>query len=392
MNKRILLLGSGELGAELTLSFSRLGCSVIACDRYAGAPAHQVAHQCQVFDMQDPEVLKAKVIELKPDIIVPEIEAISPSALESIQSEFPHITVIPNTRAVRACMDRWELRQIAQDVLKLPVALSRLASTEEEALVAAKEVGFPCLFKPLMSSSGKGQIRVSRPEDCFHSFKKSVEGARGSSSSIIVEQFIEFDFEITLLTIATHLGEVHFCKPIGHVQSKGDFILSWQPQPMSKDTLESAQSQARAMVLELGGVGLFGVEFFVKKNQVFFSELSPRPHDTGLVTLKSQFLSEFDLHARATLGLPLNMDTLNYDAHYVACAAIKSQVESPTSGPEQLRDLSFLLQSPTRDLRWFHKPMSYPGRRLGVVTDSSVNLEILKKSLVEDVSQIKLSF
>src|SRR3954471_21745721 len=320
---RILLLGSGALGKELTISLKRLGAYVIACDSYAGAPAMQMADEAEVFSMLDGEQLRAMVARHRPDFVVPEVEAIRTEMLQEIEAA--GTVVVPSARATMMTMNRDSIRALAAEELGLRTSRYRFAESLEEVEEAARHTGFPCVVKPVMSSSGKGQLTVERHEDLASAWEYAVANMRGDRARVIVEEFVRFDYEITLLTIRTRDGVI-FCPPIGHRQERGDYMESWQPTPMSDRALAHAQEMARKVVDNLGGCGLFGVDFFVAGESVIFSELSPRPHDTGMVTLLSQNLSEFDLHARAVLGLPIPHVRLLYPA--AASAVILAERES----------------------------------------------------------------
>ena len=299
---KVLLCGAGELAKEVVIELQRFGCEVIAIDRYANAPAMQVAHRYHIINMLDGNELR-KVIEAeKPDYIVPEIEAIATDTL--VELEEAGFTVIPTAKATQLTMNREGIRRLAAEELKLPTSPYRFASNEAEYKLAVKEIGFPCLVKPVMSSSGKGQSLLRSDADIESSWKYAQEGGRAGSGKVIIEGFVDFDYEITLLTVR-HINGVSYCEPIGHRQENGDYRESWQPQQMSDNALCLAKDIATKITQALGGYGLFGVELFVKGDQVWFSEVSPRPHDTGMVTLISQNLSEFALHARAILGLPV---------------------------------------------------------------------------------------
>src|ERR1700761_9468984 len=300
---RVMLLGSGELGKEVTIELQRLGVEVIAVDRYENAPAQQVAHRAHVIAMTDPAALRAVVLKERPHLIVPEIEAIATDELARIEAE-GLATVIPTARAAQLTMNREGIRRLAAEELGLPTSPYAFASTEEEYRSAGGEIGFPCLIKPIMSSSGKGQSVVKSEPDITKAWQYAQEGGRAGKGKVIVEGFVDFDYEITMLTVR-HIGGASFCAPVGHTQIKGDYRESWQPHPMSREALAAAEQMAGAITEALGGRGLFGVEMFVKGEEVIFSEVSPRPHDTGLVTLISQDLSEFALHVRAILGLPI---------------------------------------------------------------------------------------
>ena len=300
---KILMLGSGELGREVVIEAMRLGIEVIACDRYANAPAMQFAHRSHVFDMQDGAEVR-RVVELeKPDFIVPEIEAIATEMLETLENE--GWTVIPTARATRLTMDREGIRRLAAEDLDLPTSPYRFAESFEEMKAAVEELGVPVVVKPVMSSSGKGQSTIKAAEEVERAWNDAMEGSRGASTRVIVEGFVEFDTEITLLTVRTEDEGTLFCPPIGHRQERGDYMESWQPEVLTTPVLEKAQAQAEAITSALGGKGVFGVELFICGDDVIFSEVSPRPHDTGMVTMATQDMSEFELHVRAILGLPI---------------------------------------------------------------------------------------
>src|SRR3546814_814832 len=308
---RILLLGSGELGKEFTISAKRLGCHVVACDSYAGAPAMQMADEAEVFSMLDGDKLRAAVKRHKPDFVVPEIEAIRTAVLQEIEAA--GTTVVPSARATMMTMNRDNIKELAAETLGLRTSKFRFAESLEEVEAGAAHTGLPCVIKPVMSSSGKGQSTVRTAAELEAAWDYAVANMRGDRARVIVEEFVDFDYEITLLTVRTREG-VLFCPPIGHRQERGDYMESWQPTGMSAKALADAQDMARKVVDDLGGYGIFGVEFFVAGEDVIFSELSPRPHDTGMVTLISQNLSEFDLHARTVLGLPIPEITLRHPA------------------------------------------------------------------------------
>ena len=354
--KKILLLGSGELGKEFVISAKRLGCHVVACDSYAGAPAMQVADAHEVFSMLDEAALRAAIAKHQPDLIVPEIEAIRTEVLLDVEKE--GFEVIPSARAANLTMNRDRIRDVA---VGLGVRTARFAYAESsQALMdEARAIGFPVVIKPVMSSSGKGQSVAKTEADIQASWDYACAGMRGDRQKVIVEEFIAFDYEITLLTVRQRQGATLFCPPIGHVQQRGDYQYSWQPQAMKPEFLKAAQDMADKVTADLGGAGLFGVEFFVTKSEVIFSELSPRPHDTGMVTLISQNLSEFDLHARAVLGLPIPVIEAVEGASAVVLA--DSNGTQPTfSGVEDA------LREPGVDVRIFGKPTTRPYRRMAV--------------------------
>ena len=359
---KVMLLGAGELGKEVTIELQRLGVEVIAVDRYEGAPAQQVAHRAHVAAMTDPAALRAVIEAERPHIIVPEIEAIATDELARIEAEGVAI-VIPTARATQLTMNREGIRRLAAETLGLPTSAYAFASSRGALAARAAEVGYPCFVKPVMSSSGKGQSYVETPADINAAWDYALAGGRVEQTRVIVEARIEFDFEITLLTVRAKndAGEIqtHFCAPIGHRQVKGDYVESWQPQPMSPTALARAQAIAQTVTGDLGGLGVFGVELFVKGDEVWFSEVSPRPHDTGLVTLVTQALSEFALHARAILGLPV--DTALREPG--ASAVIYGGLEARGIAFEGVEEA---LAVPTAELRLFGKPESFTRRRMGV--------------------------
>jgi len=363
---KLLLLGSGELGKEVAIEAQRLGVEVIACDRYASAPAMQVAHRAHVFSMLDAARLREIIEEEQPDFIVPEIEAIATDTLLALEEE-GH-TVIPTARAARLTMDREGIRRLAAETLQLRTSSYRFASTRKEFDAAISDIGYPCVVKPVMSSSGRGQSTVHATEAAAAAWTHAQEDARGGSGRVIVEGFVDFDYEITLLTIR-HVDGTAFCAPVGHRQVNGDYHESWQPQPMSPAALELAKTMARQVTDALGGRGLFGVELFVKGDEVWFSEVSPRPHDTGMVTMLSQDLSEFALHVRAILGLPIpNIHQHGPAASYVILGEGDSDSPRFSVNPDGLR-------IPDTALRLFGKPEVHGHRRLGVGLARGDNLE-----------------
>jgi len=359
---KIMLLGSGELGKEVAIEAQRLGIEVIAVDKYENAPAHLVANHSYAIDMQDKEAVVALIEQEQPTFILPEVEAISIEALFEVEAKGFH--VIPNAEAVNKTMNRKNIRVFAAEELGLTTSGYRFVKTLQELREAGEAIGFPCVIKPVMSSSGHGQSIAKTAEDIERSWEIAKE-ARGDASELIVEEFVPFDYEITLLTVRNETGTV-FCDAIGHLQKDGDFILSWQPMPMSEAALQKAKDIAKAVTDGLGGRGIFGVEFFVKGEEVYFSELSPRPHDTGMVTLITQSQSQFALHVRAVLGLPLNYTT--YGAG--ACGAYKAKNES--SNP--VLDIPASAFTENSFVRVFGKPESHVGRRMAVslVLDSEV--------------------
>jgi len=370
-----MLLGSGELGKEVAIELQRLGCEVIAVDRYANAPAHQVAHRSHVIAMTDAAALRALVEAERPDLIVPEIEAIATDELVRIEAE-GLATVIPTARATQLTMNREGIRRLAAEELGLKTSPYAFASTEAELAAAARDVtGFPCFVKPVMSSSGKGQSYVESPDQIAEAWRYALEGGRVEQPRVIVEGRIDFDFEITLLTVRAQDGETietRFCEPVGHRQVKGDYVESWQPQPMSDKALAAAKDMAGRVTEALGGRGLFGVELFIRGDEVWFSEVSPRPHDTGLVTLVTQHLSEFALHARAILGLPVNTELREPGAS----AVIYGGLEASGIAFEGVAEA---LAVPGADLRLFGKPESFLRRRMGVALARAADVDTARE-------------
>jgi phosphoribosylglycinamide formyltransferase 2 len=354
--KKILLLGSGELGKEFVISAKRLGCHVIACDSYEGAPAMQVADESCVFSMLDEQALRIAISKYQPDLIVPEIEAIRTEVLLDVEEQ--GFEVIPSARAANLTMNRDRIRDVAAG-LGVRTAKFSYAESVEDLMAHAKSIGFPVVIKPVMSSSGKGQSVAKSESDMQASWDYACQGMRGDRKKVIVEEFINFEFEITLLTIRQRNGKTIFCEPIGHVQERGDYQYSWQPQQMNPESLKAAQEMAAKVTADLGGAGIFGVEFFVTKDEVIFSELSPRPHDTGMVTLISQNLSEFDLHARAILGLPIPSIECIEGASAVVLAAKEGHNPTYLGVEDALGDKGI-------DVRIFGKPTTRPYRRMAV--------------------------
>lgn len=362
MMKKILLLGSGELGKEFVIAAKRLGQYVVACDSYAGAPAMQVADECEVFSMLDGDALEAVVRRHQPDLIVPEIEAIRTERLYDFEKE--GIQVVPSARAVNYTMNRKAIRDLAAKELGLKTARYFYAKTFDELKRAAQEIGFPCVVKPLMSSSGKGQSVVKSADDLQHAWEYGCSGSRGDIKELIIEEFIPFDSEITLLTVTQKNGPTLFCPPIGHVQKGGDYRESFQPAPIEPDHLRQAQEMAEKVTRALTGAGIWGVEFFLShENGVYFSELSPRPHDTGMVTLAgTQHLNEFELHCNAVLGLPIPpISLLRQGASAVILSPIAKDTRPEYSGMEEVTGI------PDTYLRIFGKPTARVNRRMGVV-------------------------
>ena len=356
--RTVMLLGSGELGKEVTIAAQRLGCRVIACDRYAEAPAMQVADVAEVLPMTDATALRDVVRRHQPDVVIPEIEALAVSALAELEQD--GITIIPTARATAVTMNRDRIRDLAAGELALRTARFAYAASAEELADVAPALGWPVVVKPVMSSSGKGQSVVDAPDGLAAAWTAAMDGARGTSPRVIVEEFLRFDLEITLLTVRQHNGDTLFCPPIGHEQEGGDYQCSWQPAQLTPKQLEQAQAMARTVTDDLGGAGLFGVEFFLCGDEVIFSELSPRPHDTGLVTLISQNLSEFELHLRAVLNLPIPRIS------HVDAAASRVILADQQLSSVQYSGLNEALREPDTQVLLFGKPVSRPGRRMGV--------------------------
>jgi phosphoribosylglycinamide formyltransferase 2 len=369
---KVLLCGSGELGKEVVIELQRLGVEVIAVDRYENAPAMQVAHRSYTINMLDGDALRILIEKEQPDLVVPEIEAIATDTLVELEGE--GYRVIPTARAARLTMNREGIRRLAAEDLGLRTSPYRFASTETAYREAIEEIGLPCVVKPIMSSSGKGQSTVRRPEDIEPSWQYAQEGGRAGAGTVIIEGFVDFDYEITLLTVR-HAAGTSFCEPIGHMQIDGDYRESWQPQPMSQLARAEAEHIARSITDGLGGFGLFGVELFVKGDEVYFSEVSPRPHDTGMVTLISQDLSEFALHARAILGLPIP------NIHQHGPSASSVILVEGTSQQVEFTHLDRALSQPDTQLRLFGKPAVEGKRRMGVALARGANLdEALEKA------------
>ena len=379
---KVLLCGSGELGKEVVIELQRYGVEVIAVDRYANAPAMQVAHRSHVITMLDGAALREVIEKEQPDLIVPEIEAIATDTLVELESE--GFTVIPTARAARLTMNREGIRRLAAEELGLKTSPYRFASNLEEYRAAVREIGVPCVIKPTMSSSGKGQSTVKNMADAEKSWTYAQEGARGGADAVIVEGFVDFDYEITLLTLR-HEGGTSFCAPIGHRQVDGDYHESWQPQSMSEAALAGAQRIGKAITDALGGRGIFGVELFVKGDDIYFSEVSPRPHDTGMVTMISQDLSEFALHARAILGLPVpNIKHHGPSASHVILVEGHSQ-------QVQFGNLGAALTAPNTEIRLFGKPEVQGERRMGVVLARGATLQEARKKAKAGAEAISIA-
>lgn len=382
---KVLLLGSGELGKEVVISLQRLGVEVHAADRYDNAPAMQVAHHSYTLNMADPKELKKLIEQVQPHLIVPEIEAIATEVLVEIEDAKTAV-VIPSAKAVNLTMNREGIRRLAAEELGLPTSAYRFANSLESFRAACDDIGYPNFVKPVMSSSGKGQSRVKSFDEVDAAWEYAQTGGRVNQGTVIVESQIDFDFEITLLTVRAknpETGEIetHFCDPIGHRQDAGDYVESWQPQPMSTAALDEAKRIANKVTVALGGCGIFGVELFVKGDQVWFSEVSPRPHDTGLVTLASQYQSEFELHARAILGLPVNTQR-----HSVAASAVIYAGVDDTN--LSFSGLNLAMQNPNVDLRLFGKPEGFKRRRMGVATARAETTDIARELATEAASKV----
>ncbi|GIB50886.1 phosphoribosylglycinamide formyltransferase 2 [Vibrio cholerae] len=380
---RVLLLGSGELGKEVAIECQRLGLEVIACDRYADAPAMQVAHRSHVFDMLDADALQ-QVIDLeKPHFVVPEIEAIATSKLVELEAQ--GLNVVPTANATRLTMNREGIRRLAAEELGLPTSAYQFADSYESFAAAVETIGLPCVCKPVMSSSGKGQSVIRTPEQIEAAWQYAQQGGRSGAGRVIVEGFVDFDYEITLLTVRAVDG-VHFCAPIGHRQEDGDYRESWQPQVMSENAIKAAEYVAEQVVNALGGYGLFGVELFVKGDKVIFNEVSPRPHDTGMVTLISQELSEFALHVRAFTGLPIGQ-IVQYGPS--ASAAILGQGQSQNI---QFNALDDALSIPHTQVRLFGKPDIAGRRRLGVALSRGKTTQEATDRAIECAKAVKIHY
>jgi len=393
---KVMLLGAGELGKEVLIALQRLGVETIAVDRYDHAPGQQVAHHARTIAMSDPAQLKALIEAERPHLVVPEIEAIATPMLEQLEAQGV-VRVIPTARAARLTMDREGIRRLAAETLGLPTSPYRFCDSLAELQAAIDAgIGYPCIVKPVMSSSGKGQSKIDGPDDVQKAWDTAMAGGRVSHGRVIVEGFIDFDYEITLLTVRARGGvgaassnsseggqvETHFCDPIGHVQVSGDYVESWQPHPMHPAALEKARQIARAVTDNLGGQGLFGVELFVQGEQVWFSEVSPRPHDTGLVTLCTQHQSEFELHARAILGLPVDTSLRNPGASAVIYGGVEAAGIVFDGIDEALR-------VPGTDLRLFGKPESFAKRRMGVALARAGDVETARVNAKLAASKVR---
>ncbi len=385
---KVLLLGSGELGKEVVISLQRLGVEVHAADRYKHAPAMQVAHYSYTLNMADAEELKQLIHQIQPHLIVPEIEAIATQVLVDVEEQ-NIATVIPSAKAVNLTMNREGIRRLAAEELGLPTSAYRFADSLESFRAACDDVGYPNFVKPVMSSSGKGQSRVKSFAEVDAAWEYAQTGGRVNQGTVIVESQIDFDFEITLLTVraknpATGEIEASYCDPIGHRQDSGDYVESWQPQPMTPAALEESKRIAHKVTTALGGCGIFGVELFIKGDQVWFSEVSPRPHDTGLVTLASQFQSEFELHARAILGLPVNTTRHSVAASAVIYAGVDDRNLS-------FSGLNLALADGNTDLRLFGKPEGFERRRMGVATARAESIEQARELALQVANQVSIN-
>lgn len=380
--RKALLLGSGELGKEVAIELQRYGVEVIACDRYPNAPAMQIAHRSHVFNMLDGKALR-EIIELeRPDHIIPEVEAIATDTLRELEKEGYHVT--PTARAAWLTMNREGIRRLAAEELGVKTSRYRFASDYEEFKKAVEEIGLPCVIKPIMSSSGHGQSVAHKPEDIERSWAISQEGGRAGAGRVIVEGFVDFDYEITLLTVRSCSGTT-YCQPIGHIQIDGDYRYSWQPQPMTDSALAKAQEIAKKVTDALGGYGIFGVELFVKGDEVIFSEVSPRPHDTGMVTMISQDLSEFGLHARALLGLPVP------SIRFYGPSASRAIVVEGDTDKVEFDNLEEVLKEPGTQIRIFGKPEIKGHRRMGVILATDETVEAAREKAERAYNALKVN-
>ncbi|MFL0176845.1 formate-dependent phosphoribosylglycinamide formyltransferase [Mycobacterium sp. SMC-13] len=383
---RVMLLGSGELGREVLIALQRLGVETIAVDRYENAPGQQVAHHARTISMTDPDQLKALIAAEKPDLVVPEIEAIATPALQELE-EAGVVRVIPTARAARLTMDREGIRRLAAEELGVPTSPYQFCDSLEELQAAIDGgIGYPCVVKPVMSSSGKGQSKLDGPDDVAKAWDYAMGGARVTNTRIIVEGFVDFDYEITLLTVRARGTddevETQFCEPIGHRQVAGDYVESWQPHPMSAAALANAQQIAHTVTENLGGQGVFGVELFVKGDQVWFSEVSPRPHDTGMTTMITQWQNEFELHARAILGLPVDTSLKAPGASAVIYGGVEAE-GIVFDGVDEA------LQVPGTDIRLFGKPESFRTRRMGVALARAADIDTARRNAAEAAGRVK---
>lgn len=383
---RVMLLGSGELGREVLIALQRLGVETIAVDRYDNAPGQQVAHHARTISMTDPDQLKALIAAEKPDLVVPEIEAIATPALQELE-EAGVVRVIPTARAARLTMDREGIRRLAAEELGVPTSPYQFCDSLEELQAAIDGgIGYPCVVKPVMSSSGKGQSKLDGPDDVAKAWDYAMGGARVTNTRIIVEGFVDFDYEITLLTVRANGADgtvvTQFCEPIGHRQVSGDYVESWQPHPMSAAALANAQQIAHTVTENLGGQGVFGVELFVKGDQVWFSEVSPRPHDTGMTTMITQWQNEFELHARAILGLPVDTSLKTPGASAVIYGGVEAE-GIVFDGVDEA------LQVPGTDIRLFGKPESFRTRRMGVALARAEDIDTARRNAAEAAGRVR---
>lgn len=384
---KVMLLGSGELGKEVAIAFQRLGVEVHAVDRYEHAPAHQVAHFSYTIDMTDPAAVRETIMSVKPDFVIPEIEALATDELVRIEEE-GLATIVPTARAAKLTMNREGIRRLAAEELGLPTSRYEFCSTFEEFSAAAERLGYPNVVKPVMSSSGKGQSVVKSAEDLEAAWEYAMSGARVANQRVIVEEFVEFDYEITLLTVrgidpATGKAATWFCEPIGHRQQDGDYVESWQPMEMTERALDNARSVAARITNSLGGRGVFGVELFVSGDDVYFSEVSPRPHDTGLVTLATQRFSEFELHAKAVLGLPVDVTLTSPGASAVVYGGVESRGVAYSG-------LAEALAVEETDIRLFGKPEAFTTRRMGVAVSTAEDVDTARGRATRAASAISV--
>lgn len=382
VGKKALLLGSGELGKEVAIELQRYGVEVIACDKYANAPAMQIAHRSYVFNMLDGAALREVIEKEKPDHIIPEVEAIATDVLVELEKEGYNVT--PTARAARLTMNREGIRRLAAEELGIKTSQYKFAETEEEFRAAIEEIGIPCVVKPIMSSSGHGQSTIKSADQIEAAWREAQEGGRAGAGRVIVEGFVNFDYEITLLTVRSVAGTT-CCQPVGHIQINGDYRYSWQPQPMSDKALESAKEIAKKVTDALGGYGIFGVELFIKGDEVIFSEVSPRPHDTGMVTMISQELSEFGLHARALLGLPIN------DIKFYGPSASRAIVVEGDTDKIEMCNLDKVLEESGVQIRIFGKPEIKGHRRMGVILATANTVEEAREKAERAYNKLEIN-
>ncbi len=382
VGRKAMLLGSGELGKEVAIELQRYGVEVVVCDKYAGAPAMQVAHRSRVFNMLDPEALRSAIEEERPDHIIPEVEAIATPELLKLEEKGFNVT--PTARAAWLTMNREGIRRLAAEELGLPTSRYRFASNREEFDKAVEEIGLPCVVKPVMSSSGHGQSVIRQSGEIDAAWKEAQEGGRAGAGRVIVEGFVDFDYEITLLTVRSVSGTT-FCEPVGHIQVNGDYRESWQPQPMSAKAIAQAREIAKKVTDSLGGYGIFGVELFVKGDEVIFSEVSPRPHDTGMVTMISQDLSEFGLHARALLGLPVPA------IRFYGPSASRAIVVEGDTDKIEFDNLEEVLAEEGVQMRIFGKPEIKGHRRMGVILATAATIEEARAKALRAYDKLKIN-